>query len=100
MGPVALSPLSTFVAATGPLGGVHGIATGLVIARTSVPETRIVWAATPAKLTEIGSTKPTPSTVTLVPPNAVPWLGRMFVICIFGVYRKAFDAVTVLLEAT
>src|SRR5258706_3860158 len=71
----ASSPLSVLVTTTGPLVPLHGLASPVVRARTSVPLTLITWARMPAILTVSGSLNPVPSIRTCVPPIAVPITG-------------------------
>src|SRR3954454_4165626 len=84
----------------GPAGGAHGIGVRPVIAITSVPDTLITDAGMPANETAIGSTKPVPSILTFVPPNAEPVAGSAVVICILARYRNAAGATTDLPELT
>ena|SRR5207237_733433 len=84
IGPLAESPLSTFVTTMAALGGVQGIGVRPVMAMISVPLTLMGCATTPAMLTAIGSLNPTPSIDTRVPPNAEPPVGAAAVICILA----------------
>src|SRR5438132_13476363 len=85
---------------TAPVVLLHGLAVEPVRARISVPETLMTDARIPAMSTTAGDVKPMPLIRTSVPPNAVPIVGLIAVICILAIYRNAAAAVAALPELT